>query len=89
MESTRVCQRVARKASQQISWRSYSVVHDVPRTAGSITHAAPPFPSTSKSVFEEAVNATKPRNTWTKDEISEIYKTPLMELAYAAVSYGR
>jgi len=85
MESTRVCQRAARKAVQHITFRSYSIVHDVPRTSAAIPHTAPPSPS-PRSVFDEAVNASAPRNTWTKDEISEIYKTPLMDLAYAAVS---
>jgi biotin synthase len=39
-----------------------------------------------RSVFQEAVNATSPRTNWTRDEIKEIYDTPLMELAFAAVS---
>lgn len=84
MVPTRVCQRTARKAVQHITWRSYSIVHDVPRTSAAIPHTAPPTPSPS-SVFDAAVNASAARNTWTKEEISEIYKTPLMDLAYAAV----
>lgn len=85
MESTRICQRAARKAVQHVNWvRSYSIVHDIPRVAGSIPHNAPPSPK-STSVFQDAVNATQPRNTWTKDEISQIHRVPLMELTYAAV----
>jgi len=85
MESARVCQRAARKAVQHITWqRNYSIVHDIPRVVGSIPHTAPPSP-TPTSIFEDAVNASRARNNWTKDEISQIYKTPLMELAYAAV----
>lgn len=88
MESTRTCQRAARKAVQHVSWRSYSTVHDVPRAATSIPHLAPPSPS-SRSIFNTAVDAKSPRHNWTKDEISEIYKTPLMELAYAASTVHR
>lgn len=38
------------------------------------------------SVFEDALAATSPRNNWTKDEIKQIYETPLMKLAFASVS---
>jgi len=38
-------------------------------------------------VFEQAVNAAGPRNNWTKEEISQIHQTPLMELAFAAVRH--
>jgi biotin synthase len=38
------------------------------------------------SVFENALAADTPRNTWTKEEIKEVYDTPLMKLAFAAVS---
>ncbi|KAF2157343.1 biotin synthase [Myriangium duriaei CBS 260.36] len=34
--------------------------------------------------LHSAVNATTPRYDWTKDEIREIYNTPLMELAHQA-----
>jgi hypothetical protein len=36
-------------------------------------------------VFQEALQSTTARTNWTKEEISEIYNTPLMELSYAAV----
>lgn len=90
METSLMCRRTATKAIQRsngrVQWlsRPYSIVHDVPRTTGSIPHTAPPSPEPA-SIFDQAVAATGPRNTWTKDEISQIYKTPLMELAYAAV----
>lgn len=80
-----MCQRAVRKAHHVVASRSYSIVHDVPRTTGSLPHNAPPSPA-PRSVFNDAVNATRARNSWTKDEITEIYKTPLMDLAYAAVS---
>ena len=55
--------------------RRYGTVAETP----SLT--TPPSP-----VLDEALNATSLRNTWTKDEIRQIYETPLMKLAYAAVS---
>ncbi|KAI3317308.1 biotin synthetase [Xylariaceae sp. AK1471] len=36
------------------------------------------------STFQQAMAANLPRTTWTRDEISEIYNQPLMELASAA-----
>lgn len=41
-------------------------------------------PSAS-SVLHNAVNTRAPRNSWSKDDIREIYNTPLMELAFKAV----
>lgn len=83
-----MCQKAARRVHRIVSVRPYSIVHDVPRTSASIPHTAPPTPS-PQSTFNDAVNATSPRNSWTKDEISQIYKTPLMELAYAASTVHR
>jgi len=37
------------------------------------------------AVFDRALEANAPRNNWSKDEIKEIYDTPLMKLAFAAV----
>ena len=51
------------------------------------THAETPVATTTgdeKTVLGRALDAP-PKNTWTKDEISGIYNTPLMELTYAAV----
>lgn len=48
--------------------------------------AAPAQNATPQSpAFEKAVGADAPRNNWTKEEIKEIYETPLMKLAFAAV----
>jgi biotin synthase len=38
------------------------------------------------SVFQQAIEATEPRTNWTREEIQQIYDTPLIELAFAAVS---
>ena len=37
------------------------------------------------SVLQDAMRQTGPRHDWSKDEIREIYKTPLMELAHQSV----
>ncbi|KAI1314150.1 biotin synthetase [Xylaria venustula] len=41
------------------------------------------------STFQQAIDASAPRTTWTRDEISEIYSRPLMELASAAGTVHR
>lgn len=53
------------------------------------THPETPAATTmgdGKTMLERALNAP-PKDTWTKDEISSIYNTPLMELTYAAVLF--
>lgn len=62
--------------------RPFSTVIDAPVHPAS--QQQPPLKPTSR-VFEDAVQANGPRNTWTKEEISEIYNTPLIELTYASV----
>jgi biotin synthase len=42
-------------------------------------------PTPQSTVFDRALEANAPRNNWTKDEIKEIYDTPLMKLAFASV----
>lgn len=42
-------------------------------------------PTPQSTVFDRALEANAPRNNWTKEEIKEIYDTPLMKLAFAAV----
>lgn len=76
-----------RSAPQQITRiRYYSTVQDLPRPSGSFTDTAPPAPARSTSTFDDAVKATGPRFDWTREQISQIHQTPLMELAFAAVS---
>lgn len=57
-----------------------------PRTYGTVTEAPSITTPPSSSPLEDALSATGLRNNWTKDEIRQIYETPLMKLAYAAVS---
>ena len=35
--------------------------------------------------LQDAVQAAGPRTNWTREEISSLYNSPLMELSYAAV----
>jgi biotin synthase len=55
------------------------------RQYGTVSSLSPQLTTPQLSVFDSAVAADTPRNTWTKDEIKEIYETPLMKLAFAAV----
>ena len=51
---------------------------------------APPPPSSTQahgSVLHETVNAREARTDWSKDEIREVFHTPLMELAFNAVCH--
>ena len=63
--------------SRQIS-RSFSTVLDTPVDPGTQQLR-------KSSVFENALNANAPRTTWTKEEITEVYNTSLIDLTYAAV----
>lgn len=45
----------------------------------------PPSAPEAQGAVWRAVNARAPRHDWTKDEIRELYNTPLMELAHQAV----
>lgn len=64
--------------------RSFSTVLDTPIDPK--TQQVTPPAARKSSVYEDAVNATEPRTNWTREEISEIYNTPLIRLTYAAVS---
>jgi hypothetical protein len=88
MSLTIVPRRVAlRSATRSTPWaRQFSTVVDDTFSPVAPASAPPPPPQARKGrVLEEAVNATAPRFDWTKDEIREIYNTPLMELAFQAV----
>ena len=39
------------------------------------------------TTLQDAVQATAPRTNWTREEISDLYNSPLMELSYAAVGF--
>ncbi|KHJ34759.1 putative biotin synthase [Erysiphe necator] len=48
-----------------------------------------PFSFPPPSTFETAIKAKKIRHDWTKNEINDIYITPLMKLAFAAGNVHR
>ncbi|KAF2672403.1 biotin synthase [Microthyrium microscopicum] len=66
--------------------RSFSSVRDVPITSSTLPYQVSQ-PKTS--ALQEALAASAPRTNWTKEEISEIYNTPLFELHYAAATIHR
>ncbi|KAF2703198.1 biotin synthase [Pleomassaria siparia CBS 279.74] len=70
-----------------LSRRPFSTVLDTPINAAA--QQTPPSPSTSSSAFRDAIQAAGPRNNWTRDEVADIYNTPLMELTYAAATVHR
>lgn len=63
--------------------RLFSTVID--DNAARIVPSGSPPRSTPGSALRSAVSAKAPRTSWTKDEIREIYNTPLMELAFQSV----
>lgn len=58
--------------------RSYGTVQGPPSAAS--------FASRIPSALAEATAATAPRTNWTREEVSQIYNTPLNQLTYASVS---
>ncbi|KAH8159721.1 hypothetical protein CIB48_g8512 [Xylaria polymorpha] len=70
--------------------RSFSTFSTLP-SRGSLGQVilSPGGPRRCASTFQQALAATSPRTTWTRDEISDIYNQPLMELASAAGNVHR
>ncbi|KAJ5092450.1 Elongator protein 3/MiaB/NifB [Penicillium alfredii] len=62
-------------------FRSYGTVQG-PSSATSLANRIP-------SVLTEATTAATPRTNWTKEEVNQIYNTPLNELTYAAAAVHR
>lgn len=62
--------------------RPFSTVLDTPVDPSS-QRATPP--TRKASVFEDALHAAAPRTNWTKEEIAQVYNTPLIELTHASV----
>lgn len=80
------CKRSAIRSVQKCQSRAFSTVVDdtfSPIASGSIP---PPPVAQSRTTLEDAVHAKRPRYDWSKDEVREIYQTPLMELAFHSVS---
>lgn len=59
------------------------------RSYGTVQNTIPKGPtqatSSSSTALQNAVAAEAPRTSWTRDEIQQIYETPLHQLTYAAV----
>ncbi|KAI0436296.1 biotin synthetase [Xylaria telfairii] len=68
--------------------RSFSTFSTV-RSRGSLGQLTLFPPRRCASTFRQALTATSARTTWTRDEISDIYNQPLMELASAAGNVHR
>jgi len=73
------CRALLHETKSQSLVRKYGTVSSV--------SAAPTAPQSA--AFELALEAKAPRNNWTKEEIKEIYDTPLMKLAFAAGTVHR
>jgi len=69
--------------------RALSKPQPVVRQYGTVAGVSPQLTTPQSSVFDNALAAETPRNNWTKEEIKEIYDTPLMRLAFAAGTVHR
>jgi biotin synthase len=78
----------ARSSVQAAAASSRSFSTPVNDAFSPISTTPPPSPDTPHTLWK-AVNARTPRYDWSKDEIREIYNTPLMELAHQAVGSRR
>ncbi|PLB41087.1 biotin synthase [Aspergillus candidus] len=61
--------------------RTYGTVQSTP-SAGSLSSKFPP-------ALQEATVASTPRTTWSRDEVQQVYETPLSQLTYAAAAVHR
>lgn len=67
--------------------RSYSTVQGASTSIATGVPASPWASSTIPAVVKNATAAQVPRTTWTRDEVQQVYETPLSQLTYAAVCY--
>lgn len=58
--------------------RSYGTVQGPASTA---------IPNRIPNALAEAVTASAPRTSWTREEVAQVYNTPLNQLTYASVSH--
>ena len=85
MAQQRVPMRLASSFRHQIrqigsTTPQYGTVHDIDSaTAQRAAHQTP------NDIFTKAIHANGPRSNWTREEIAQVYNTPLLELAFAAV----
>lgn len=65
-----------------------SLPRTLTRSYGTVQGSPNPVSLSSRIplTLTDATGATAPRTTWTRDEVRQIYETPLSQLTYAAVS---
>lgn len=56
------------------------------QTIENVSEGADAHTEANRKMFMDAVNATAPRNDWTRKEVAAIYYQPMLELAHQAVS---
>ncbi|KAK4554824.1 biotin synthase [Recurvomyces mirabilis] len=87
MSLTLLSRRTVIRSLPSTCARSFSTpVND---TFSPVSPSAPPPPPEASNVLRDAVNSTGPRHDWTRDEIRDIYNTPLMELAFQSATLHR
>ncbi|RDL33026.1 putative biotin synthase [Venustampulla echinocandica] len=67
------------------AWLQETKAPPMVRAYGAVSAVSPQV-TTPPSALDNALAATAPRTNWTKEEIKELYDTPLMQLAFAAAS---
>lgn len=77
----------------RVPQRTMSSVHDVesilPSSGGSPSPSVPAPPTSDNSALQSAITALGPRQDWTKDEIRNIYNTPLIDLTFHSQTLHR
>lgn len=68
--------------------RTFSTVIDenISPVSSSLSPPPSPAPHAAGALLQDTVNANEPRTNWTKNEIRELFNTPLMELAFNSVA---
>ncbi|EED19024.1 biotin synthase, putative [Talaromyces stipitatus ATCC 10500] len=69
--------------------RSYSTVQSASTSIATGALAAPWTSSTTPAVVKDATAAQAPRTSWTRDEVQQVYETPLSQLTHAAAIVHR
>jgi biotin synthase len=69
---------LSRSLHRALLRRSYGTVQAPPSAASLTANRIPP-------ALQEATAATAPRTNWSREEVQQVYETPLSQLTYAAV----
>lgn len=76
---------IIRPLARTLLNRSYSTVQGASTSIATSAPASPWTSSTIPTVVKNATAAQMPRTTWTRDEVQQVYETPLSQLTHAAV----